>query len=324
LGDLAIRVLNGEPANAIPVEELPLATIFDWRAMKRWNINFALLPERTEIRFLEMSFWEKYKWQLVGLLAVLVLQSLLIAVLSWQYLMRKRAEEEATLQSKSLQNSLSQIQRLSENLLSAQEDEQARIARELHDDLGQKMASLSIGISRIAKYFRYAKSGAKDEVMKLQNLSINIVEDLRRFTHSLHFGTVGTEDVTATIESQCRTFSSETRIPAKLIVVESPGSLSSQMCTAIVRIAQEAMHNIAKHSGASSVVITLIGKVETVELHISDNGTGIKPEELRSLRGLGIVSMRERARILGGRLEITSQADGGTLVTAIIPRGRAS
>src|SRR5262249_15795777 len=146
----AVRVLRGEPADTIPVSTANLNVVqVDWRQLRRWGIGEARVPVGTVIRFREPSLWERYRGYMLGIAALMAAQPGLIRVLRVQGARRRQAETEVRSSQAKLRDSYEHIRDLGRRLLMAQEAERSRIARELHDDVGQQLALLAIDLELI-------------------------------------------------------------------------------------------------------------------------------------------------------------------------------
>ena len=122
--------------------------MFDWRQLQRWGIGHDQLPPHSDVRFREVTFWDQYRWAAIVVLSVVVIQSALISGLLFQRVRRRRAEGALRDTESALRVSHRQVQSLAGRLITAQEAERSRIARELHDDLSQKLALLSIELEQ--------------------------------------------------------------------------------------------------------------------------------------------------------------------------------
>ena len=148
MGDVALRVLQGEPPDRIPVHQIdPNVDAFDWRELRRFGVNEARLPAGSIIQFRQPSAWDQYKWYILGATTLLVLQSALIGGLVAQGARRRRAEVAVRESASALRQSYRQNQDLAGRLINAQEEERTRIARDLYDDLSQQLASVCIMLS---------------------------------------------------------------------------------------------------------------------------------------------------------------------------------
>ena len=151
IGKLALRVLHGEPADTIPTASPNLnVSQVDWRQLRRWGISEARVPSGALIRFQELSTWDRYKIYILGAVAVLLAQTALIAGLLVQRRRRRQAEEQVRGSQEELRASYDRIRDLASRLLTAQDAERSRIARELHDDISQQVALLTIDLELLS------------------------------------------------------------------------------------------------------------------------------------------------------------------------------
>jgi signal transduction histidine kinase len=202
-------------------------------------------------------------------------------------------------------------------LLSAQEAEQRRISREIHDDLGQKLALLEI---QVEKMKRTPASGAR-LVLELESLRgsvAGLVEDLHRICHCLYPVILDTLGLAAGIEALCGQYTRIGGIAVKFVRGDIPPAPSG-ISLFLYRVVQEALHNIAKHSRARRATVTLCGSSAGIQVMIRDAGVGFDLARAGANHGLGLISLGERVRLLGGRCEIRSKPGRGTRIVAVIP-----
>lgn len=214
-----------------------------------------------------------------------------------------------------LDRSRQDLRDLSASLLKAQEDERHRIARELHDDFAQRLAALEIDLTRICQERGDPDGQLQRTIRAVSSLSL----DLRNLTHDLHpiaFEHLGFE---VGVRSLIQDFERTHDLPGQFIDQSFGRALPQFVSTVLYRITQEALRNVVKHAGDARVTITLSATEATACVTIEDDGNGFDPEMERERPGLGIVSMRERARLVGGNLEITSAPGRGTIIKACVP-----
>ncbi|MDQ1729190.1 MAG: hypothetical protein QOD33_1315 [Pyrinomonadaceae bacterium] len=232
---------------------------------------------------------------------------------------RKRAEETIRATSE-------QLRALSASLQAAKEEEATRIAREVHDELGATLSSLRWYLEDVDEAISAA--GGPSQIAELRqkiaamiSLTDTTVNAVRRIASELRPMALDALGLTETIEWQAREFQERTGIDVDCDCDQETSDLSGEQSTAVFRILQEALTNILRHAQASRVRIQL--KVEAGEfmLKISDNGRGITQEEKCGKRTLGLLGMRERAHLVGGKLEITGSAGEGTTVIVRIRIG---
>ena len=231
---------------------------------------------------------------------------------------RKRAED-------ALKESENRLRTLSSQLLTVQENERKRVARELHDGIGQLLTAIKFKVENIFQEKGEGKPGAKEKSIEdIIPMIKESIEEVRRIQMDLRPSILDDLGILATLEWFCREYQkiySHIYIEKKINLQENDMSLPLK--TAIYRVTQEAMNNIAKHSQADSVHLSLRKQGNTIELTIKDNGTGFDLEEIlspeRSKRGLGLNSMRERTELSGGSFFIESTAGKGTTIKASWP-----
>jgi signal transduction histidine kinase len=318
VGTMASAILNGASPDSIPVEAATCGPVMDQRAMLRWHIDPSRLPPDAQLRYATPTLWQQYRWLLIGSIAFLLLQAALIVGLLVQRTRRRLAEDVAIARESALRQSYVETRHLAGRLVSAQEEERTRIARELHDDIGQRMASLCIGLSR-AK--RAVLDDAGDEFGRLRDQAMGLSADLRRLSHDLHPGTLEHVGLATTLRARVDEVSAESGIGVHLHVsADWPSRLSGDAALCFYRVAQEALRNVTRHAHAQTASVTLVVDGDMLVMRIVDDGRGFEAGA-RESQGLGIASMTERVRMLGGHLELRSASGGGTVLTVSLPRG---
>ena len=228
---------------------------------------------------------------------------------------RKRGEE-------ALKASREQLRELAARLQEAREEERAFIAREIHDELGQLLTGLKIDLKWFEK--RLPQDAANSKVLREKMASIlelvdETIRAMRRVATQFRPGVLDTLGLIAAIEWQAEEFASRTGINCEF-VDPMPQQLTGLDCeTALFRIFQESLTNVARHSEATKVKISLSPQNGTLVLRVSDNGRGITEKEIRDPHSIGLLGMRERAYIFGGEVSVTGSPGHGTTVTARIP-----
>ena len=229
---------------------------------------------------------------------------------------RRRAEEALRANEAALRQSHAEIETLAGRLITAQEVERARIARELHDDIGQQLAAISIAISECQQP-ELQDSGELLEVLTaVQGQTIELAEDIRLLSHDLHPGVLKHAGLVDALRSHCCEFARQNSIE---VVVEADADLTvSDLTTALClyRVVQESLRNIAKHANARQVRVTVNRAGEEVELAVADDGNGFDLATVREQGGgLGLRSIEERVRLVGGRHSIQTGPHTGTTIT---------
>jgi signal transduction histidine kinase len=314
IGKLALRVLHGERAEDIPVETPAIhVNEVDWRQLRRWGISEALVPASTQIKFREPGLWERARWYILGTLAIVVAQTVLIAALLVQRAHRQEAEERVRNSQTALQRSFDRIRDLGARLIGAQDEERARIARELHDDVSQQMALLEIDIELL----RGATDGPSESVTaEVLARARSIARSVHDLSHRLHPAKLRLIGLASALEGLRREMSQG---DITITFAHDAGPpLPADVTLCLFRVAQEALQNAVKYSNGRVVSMHLAHSPDAVTLTIRDDGNGFDAEAALG-EGLGLISMQERAEAVGGRLEIQSRPDTGTQVTLRVP-----
>ena len=225
--------------------------------------------------------------------------------------LRKHAEQE-------LRRKSEQIRELAGRLITAQEEERSRISRELHDDIVQKVASLAIRISLIKKRVPPSTDSIASEIANLQCRVSDLAEDIRRLSHQLHPAVLEHAGLTVALQSFTAEFSRLEGVEVKLTAPKGNEAIPKNIALCAYRVVQEALRNVAKHSGAKVAEVVLAIAGNDLHLSISDEGRGFDVETARS-GGLGMVSVEERVRLCQGSVQVTSKLNRGTTLTARIP-----
>jgi len=234
---------------------------------------------------------------------------------------RKMAEESIRENQAVLRSSHQQIQDLAGLLIASQEVERARIARELHDDLSQQTAGLSIALSALKRRLG-AQPEASDlsgDISLLQERALGLAEHIRNLSHDLHPSVLQHAGLVAALAAHC----SDIQRQYPLIVTFSAGEdveVTPELALCLYRVTQEALRNIVTHSGAGHAEVRLFRLNGHVELTIEDDGRGFDTAKAaRGSRGLGLVSINERVRLAGGTVSIVTELKKGTRVRVQIP-----
>lgn len=209
------------------------------------------------------------------------------------------------------------LRALADQVISAQEEERRRIARELHDDYTQRLAAVSIELGLLKRGTDAQEDGTLDkELTRVQGEVISLSEDIRQLSHSLHPSVLEHSTLAAALEAYCREFSRQTGVAATFAARNLPDEIPRPVALAFYRIAQEALRNVSLHSAATTVSIVLSGP--NLTLNVIDNGRGFDTAQAKKSPGLGLVSIGERGRVAGATVIISSVPGEGTTVSAQI------
>jgi signal transduction histidine kinase len=198
-----------------------------------------------------------------------------------------------------------------------QEDERHRIARELHDNISQKLALLEMDAHRIALQMVSDPDGARSELERLRTSIGALSEEVRRISRALHPSVIEDLGLTPAIRSLVEDFRHSEHAVTTFRPDHVPDGVPLKVATGLYRIAQEALRNVAKHAGGSHVRVLLTGGSGRIRLQVIDSGKGFRVHEARS--GFGIIDMEERARTIQGVLKVESEPGEGTRVTVDVP-----
>ena len=232
---------------------------------------------------------------------------------------RQRAADALRESQRKLHHSHGQIRDLLGRVIDVQESERRRISRELHDDLNQKVATLSVGISRLKKKLPIPNNELADELDDLRESTNRLSDDIRSLSHQLHPAVLEHLGLVTALESYIESFKNEEGIDVNLIADVGQEKIPFQSSICLYRVAVEALRNVSRHSGASTATVSLERHNNLIELQVSDGGKGFDVETARKGAGLGLVSIEERLRLLQGTCEVHSSADSGTTLVARVP-----
>jgi len=216
---------------------------------------------------------------------------------------RKRAEEA--------------LSGMTRKLIEAQEQERARIARELHDDINQRLALLAIELSQLQNN-NDLPSDVRDRMDKLQQTTSEISTGVHNLSHELHFSTLEYLGLVKGMKSWCEEYGLRHKLEIDFKSHDVP-TLPQETSLCLFRVLQEALHNAAKFSGVKRIEVQLTKNSGEIHLIVSDSGRGFDVEAAKRKRGLGLTSMQERVRLVGGTIAIDSKPLAGTTVHVCVP-----
>jgi PAS domain S-box-containing protein len=429
---MAVRVLNGERPQDIPVVTSNNAYLFDWRALKRWGLKEKDLPPGSIVLNRQLSIWDSYKWYIIGATSLILLETALIVGLLWQRHRRRKAETELAFtydglrlavetgravgwdwdvknqrdrwfgdletmfgipsdtysgdasefrrrvhrddhelvwsaidmarqnrkayvaefrvirndgavrwitaagkfyygkdgeaermlgmavditDRKRVEESLSGISR---KLVQAQEQERSRIARELHDDVNQRLAMLAVELETVQSIRPDLPSEVRLRLQDLRKQTTEISTDVQALSHDLHTSKLEYLGVVAAMKSWCKEFGQRQKLDVSFKDNISR-ALPSELGLPLFRVLQESVHNAAKHSGAKEISVQMVQDWDEIQLIVRDSGRGFDTETAKSGKGLGLISMQERVRLVNGTMVIQSKPMGGTTVHVHVP-----
>ena len=430
--DIALRILDGTAPSSIKVApQRPGPPVFDSRELQRWGISDDRLPPGSTVLFREQGVWERYKWPIVGSVAALIAQSLLITGLLVSRVKRRRAEQlvrESEGRFRVLANSapvmirmsgvnalatdfnvpwleftgreiaaergngwlegvhpddistVSETRRraferrepyrmeyrlrradgeyrwlldsgqpritpdgaftgtigsaiditdqkaaratlsnLNRRLMEAQEQERSRLARELHDDVGQQLTMLALDVDHLGATIPETETDARQQARNLREGVTVLASHVSGISHRLHSSKLDLLGLASAASTFCREVSSRSGVIVEFTHENVPTALPTDIAINVFRVLQEALSNAVKHSGASRFDVSLRGTNDQLQLAVRDHGKGFDTEAALATSGLGLVSMQERLKLLNGCVAIESKPGAGTTVRATVP-----
>jgi signal transduction histidine kinase len=215
-----------------------------------------------------------------------------------------------------LEHSEAELRRLSAYLQKVREDERTRVAREIHDELGQQLTGLKMDVAALK---RKLDPTVRPALSELNQAVDGTIQTVRRLASELRPSILDDFGLVAALEAHLNEFERRAGVKGQLEAAADDSTLSHEARTALFRIFQEALTNIARHAQASAVSVRLQNRDGRLELEVRDNGRGIHPDEIAGDGSLGLIGMRERVRLLDGELHITGTPGQGTSVLVRVP-----
>ncbi|HLH19150.1 MAG TPA: CheR family methyltransferase [Bryobacteraceae bacterium] len=230
---------------------------------------------------------------------------------------RERLQKEVATTASELVRTRNELRALAGSLFTSQEDERRRVARELHDDICQKLAVLEIDMQQVEARIANEAERAAEDLQRVRQTIGSLANDVRQISHALHPSIIDDLGAAAALRSLVDDFREREHMIVTYSVQRLPENIPTQVATGLYRIAQEALRNVAKHAGKTHVKVTLRGDGSRVRLQVFDSGEGFDPAAQRS--GLGLICMEERARMMEGTFAVESKPGEGTRVTVEVP-----
>jgi PAS domain S-box-containing protein len=203
---------------------------------------------------------------------------------------------------------------LSRRLIEAQDQEDTRLARELSDDLSQRMALVTISLGLFERSVPDLPSQAREQLHSISEVAAEVSSSIRDLSEQLHPSMLDILGLVPSVRSLCGEFSDQHNLQVHFVHDGIPEHVPTDVALCLFRITQEALRNVVKHSGAATAQVELSGQGDQIELCISDSGAGFRPESANAASGLGLTSMQERLRSVGGQLSVESEPSHGTRI----------
>ena len=302
--EFALQRLSAAPPPRLQVANVGMDTIaYDARELRRWRIDPLRLPAGSELRFQTPSPWAQYRGQIIAAALVIAAQTGLITALLVQRARRRRAEQEA--------------RTLGGRLITAYEDEGRRLARELHDDVTQRLAGVSIEAATLGRLTAPAEPSAAEQSISGELASLS--RDVHALSYRLHPSVIDDLGLEEALRIECERAARRGKVDVAFECDPASGAMRGDAALCLFRVAQESLRNALRHAQATHVRVELRPERGGTRLSVIDDGRGFEPAAPREHASLGLASMRERIALFGGRLEIASQRGQGTHVSAWLP-----
>jgi signal transduction histidine kinase len=321
LGEIALHIAEGTRPEDIPIEKVRRMPTVDWRQIQRWRIDPALVPREATVLFRTPKIWESYPRLIAGTAIVMVVQLALIVGLLTQRARRRRAEQTIEKREDTLRSSYERIRNLAGRLINTEEATRAAIARDLHDDLCQRLVSASIAVNGL-KMAKGQLHGAEVQrsLSELENDLGTVFDGIRRMSHELHSSTLRLLGLVPALKSLCKEVEKRHAVEVFFKTEGDVTQIPPDVALCLYRIAQESLRNGVVHGHAQQLAVSLSRSKDSFELTVSDDGCGFSLDAVRHAGGgLGLVSMEERAHLIGGEVHIASAPRLGTTVHVRVP-----
>ena len=208
---------------------------------------------------------------------------------------------------------------MSRKLIEAQEQERIRIARDLHDDIAQRLSLLANELKELQQSPPSSKSKVLARMGAVQERTVEIANDVQTMSHELHSSKLEYLGVVVAMKGFCREFGEQQGVEIDFRSNDVPMHLSPEISLCLFRVLQEALHNSAKHSGVQHFDVQLREDSGEIHLDINDSGRGFDVNTAMHSQGLGLISMRERVRLVNGTIKIESRPKSGTSIHVHVP-----
>jgi signal transduction histidine kinase len=222
-----------------------------------------------------------------------------------------------------LETSRDQSRALAAHLLSVRDSERAAIARELHDEFGQALTSLQLGLAWLSRNLHQGPRPLQTKIRSLSDTTTGMMRRVRNITVELRPGALDELGLAKTLRAMGREFKQTTGMQCRFTTNTAGVTFDRLVAVAVFRIVQAALTNVARHARATTAAITLLRVQDDLVITVKDNGRGISRKQIDSKSSIGISGMRERVRAFGGTFTLAGSREKGTTVTARIPLSRA-
>jgi signal transduction histidine kinase len=308
---LSSAVMRGEVVSFARIDDLPSEAIREKEAARRFgprsNVTFPLKVGGRVIGAMAFgTVHREREWPQAIVSHLRVFVEMIGSAIARTEAERSITESEAILAS------------ISARLIEAQEQERGRIARELHDDIGQRLAVLGIGLSQLQQSLPDSTE-RNNFIEELRSQTTEIASDIQSLSHELHSSRLSFLGLVSAMRTFCMEFSEQQKVTIDLEADDLQVPIPPDTSLCFFRILQEALSNAAKHSGGKQFKVRFWGTSTEIHLTVGDSGSGFDVKAPKSVRGLGLISMEERLRIVKGVLSVESRLQSGTTIHARAP-----
>jgi signal transduction histidine kinase len=321
VGEMARKVLDGVAPRSIAIEYAPVLPVFDWRQLRRWGLDEDRLPAGADVRFRQPTMWEAYGGFMLAAFVVMAAQLALIAALLTQRARRRRVETMLQARETTLKASFRRIRRMAGHLIHAQETARAEVARDLHDDVCQGLVAISMTVSSLKRSTASVQAPRTQQTLsQLEKAVLDTVESVRRLSHDLHPASLRLIGLVAALKGHCVEVEKHHEVQVSFKARGDLTELPPEVSAALFRIAQESLRNGIVHGSARQLAVSVARSNGFIDMTVADDGHGFDLASVRrNASGLGLVSIEERAHVVGGRAEIITQRSGGTTIYVRVP-----
>lgn len=274
------------------------------------------LPPGSQVFFREPPVWDRYRWPVLGAVALCLVQSAFIAGLAASRRRLRRSELALSESEVRLGEAASEARDFAGRLIRAQEDERSRLGRELHDDITQRLAVMAIDAGRAER------GGDPTQATALAGLREGLArlsDDVHALSYQLHPSILAELGLVAALEVEAERATRVDGLPVKFLADQCPETVPPDIALCLYRVTQEALHNVARHAGARAARVTLMVGRDRILLSIEDDGRGFDPDSIRRRPSLGIASMRQRVAAAMGTMQIETRPGHGTRIEVVLP-----
>lgn len=292
-----------------------------------------MLSEQNELlNARSAAFYDEYRHAVIlGLginAAAIAVLLLFYQLVRRSFAARAQAEQALQLANEQLESTVArrteQLSVLSRHLIHVSEEEKARLARELHDEMGANLTAIGMDLATVGEQLRTSRPDLAAMLARARATLVDTVQLKRRIVEDLRPSLLDNLGLAAALQSYCEDYGRVTGLDCDVLIDGDVDSAGPMHAIALFRIVQESLNNIAKYAQARSVIVHLAREDDSLALEVTDDGVGIAPDALTRSKSHGLLGMRERALLLGGRLDVDPGVNGvGTCVRARIPAAAA-